>query len=198
MGLQACVECPFKLFKAQSGVFFSCDLKMGIRGHSFFFPGSPFPLFLLALTLTNFHHLSLSLMLYRSFSWSHAATYVHARGCKKQSSCVYTWAHRQSHTVTRTYMHMPRTRTHTETLTWPFFLPCSVLYCVCHDIVHSLSVFPCIWIPSDLLISCKDVMRYCSSCNLLWCGNNNSWQRGFSVSGEANGRQGGSEDAVKI
>lgn len=45
------VECPFKLFTAQSGVFFSSDLKMGIRGHSFFLAGSPFPLFLQALTL---------------------------------------------------------------------------------------------------------------------------------------------------
>lgn len=47
------MECPFKLFKAYSGVFFCSDLKMGIRGHPFFLPGSPSPLSLLVLTLTH-------------------------------------------------------------------------------------------------------------------------------------------------
>lgn len=47
-GYKPSVECPFKLFTAQSGVFFSSDLKMGIGGHPFFPEGSPSPLFLLA------------------------------------------------------------------------------------------------------------------------------------------------------
>lgn len=47
-GYKPSVECPFKLFTAQSGVFFSSDLKMGIGGHPFFPAGSPSPLFLLA------------------------------------------------------------------------------------------------------------------------------------------------------
>lgn len=49
-GYKPSVECPFKLFTAQSGVFFSSDLKMGIGGHPFFPAGSPSPLFLLVRT----------------------------------------------------------------------------------------------------------------------------------------------------
>ncbi len=122
MGLQACVECPFKLFRAQSGVFFSSDLKMGIRGHSFFLPGSPLPLFLLAPTLTRFHSLSLSLMLCRTLSWSHAGTYTHA-GRHKEIKQPRAYAHMYRHRYL--VMHTWHARTYRDAQTHWTGHPCS-------------------------------------------------------------------------
>lgn len=62
-GYKPSVECPFKLFTAQSGVFFSSDLKMGIGGHPFFPAGSPSPLFLLVPTPSSSSSSSLCLLL---------------------------------------------------------------------------------------------------------------------------------------
>lgn len=130
MGLQACVECPCKLFKAQSGVFFSSDLKMGIRGHSFFFSRVTFPSFPFNTdSYTNFHSLSLSVTL-----WSHAFTLGHAAETKQL--CAYVQYHTVGHKL----------RAHS--LTWLSFALSSFVWV---DIVH-FQVFSCIWIHSDLLM----------------------------------------------
>lgn len=102
------MECPFKLFKAYSGVFFCSDLKMGIRGHPFFLPGSPSPLSLLALTLTHTLALPISftgvlqdsaLMVTR---WD-KCVYVHAdRKCANRHTHAHT--HAQTHRNMRTQL----------------------------------------------------------------------------------------------
>lgn len=66
VGLQGCVQCPFKLFKAQSGVFFSSDRSKDGYQRSFILPSRvTFPTFPFSPdTLCTSTPLSLSLMLY--------------------------------------------------------------------------------------------------------------------------------------
>lgn len=183
MGLQACVECPFKLFKAQSGVFFSSDLKMGIRGHSFFFPGSPFTPFFFPFNtdnLTNFPCWSLSLMSPGLLSPLHIV--MSARNKAVACICVHTG-------LLTPCLHPQHTHVRSDIDLASLFSP-AVSSIVCQDIVHSSSVFPCIWIPFDLLTGCKDVLHYCSMCRLLWFGSNNRWHKGLATCGRAKGDKG--------
>lgn len=135
MGLQACVECPFKLFKAQSGVFFLPWSKDGYQRSVILPSRVTFPTFPFSTdTLTHLHSLSLSLMLSRTLSWSHAATYVHARRHLKSKAAVCIYTRACIDTLIQgwnTCTHLKHTHTHTRR--GPSRLPCIELYCVCQE-----------------------------------------------------------------